>query len=428
MHFVPKWIARVAVMGALVACSDPNAKTTPPLSFVDKPNLEATPDENTTPCVPLETRKMRVEDPSLQAAFDLDTLGVLRVRAENHAMAQCLERAVRGGFDILDRNASEMTIFDPTRFEAFIDAAADRIDIDKVEGRWSEALQRPLPGVDGRRVNVEKTRQNFLDAVIHDAPSFAIAIDQMPALSSDLASLQDFVPSVLLGEYRTTFSRSKARTTNVKLAAAACDGVFLMPNAEFSYNAWVGERSEARGFKEAPVIEQGQLVEGLGGGACQVSSTIHAAALIAGLGIPERYNHSLPSSYIPVGVDAVVSYPLLDLRIQNTIERPVVLRVHTEDNVLIAQFFSDVPQRAKVMFRREIDEEIPFKEIITVDPKLPAGTVKIQKKGKVGYRVQRGRIFIEDGKERYEKLYADTYQSQTQQTSIAPDVVYPGEQ
>ena len=179
------------------------------------------------------------------------------------------------------------------------------------------------------------------------------------------------------------------------------------------------------GFKEAPVIEQGQLVEGLGGGACQVSSTVHAAALLTGLDIVERYNHSLPSSYIARGMDAVVSYPVLDLRVRNTLEHPIVLRVRTENNTLTAQFYSDAPRESRVLFRQEVAAEIPFKEIISVDPALDPGTIRITKRGKVGYRVLRSRITLRHGEETYEKFLDDTYQPQTQYVSVAPDAIYP---
>ena len=411
----------------LIACgADVSEKTAPPLHFDDVAQTEVGSDSpEKGECHVQPTRRIRVEEPSRFASYDLDTLGILTIEAKPSDMPHCLETAIRDGAEILSNAGNTLTVFYPTRFEAFIDSTREGIDADAVEGRWSDTLHAVIPGVSGQRVLVEPTRAAFLDAVRNNAPSFALQIETLPAHSSDPAAFADFSPSVLIGEYRTVFSRSKPRTTNVKLAASACDGVFLMPGAVFSYNKWVGERSLERGFQEAPVIEQGQLVEGLGGGACQVSSTIHAAALVAGLGILERSNHSLPSSYIPVGLDAVVSYPQLDLRLKNTLARPVVIRAHIEDNTLIAQVFSDAAPTAQVMFRHEIAEEIPYKETITVDPSLPPGTVRVKKRGKVGYKVLRGRIFIENGKERYEKMYADTYMSQPQQTFIAPDVVYP---
>ena len=366
-----------------------------------------------------------IDDPTQEVTYDLEMLGIVTMGKAASEHPACLEAAIRDGAQVLRHTEDILMVFYPTRFEAYIDAAADRINIDAVEGRWSEPQKRIIPGVSGRKVNENATLTALLKAALEASPQFALVIESKPALSADLSSVGPFEPSTLLGEYTTTFARKKNRTINVKLAASALDGIFLMPGAEVSYNAWVGERSEARGFKEAPVIEQGEMVEGLGGGACQVSSTVHAAALMAGLGIEERYNHSLPSSYIPVGMDAVVSYPMLDLRIKNTHSRPVVLRVHTEDNQLIARFYSDMPRSGRVLFRREVSEEIPYQEVITTDPMLEPGTVKITKRGKVGYKVQRGRIFWENDVERYEKLLMDTYRPQTQHVSIAMDVVYP---
>lgn len=373
--------------------------------------------------VPSE-RRIQIADPTRSVAYAPEMLGLIKVEASGN-IDRCLDDAIRDGAEIVEKDANSFTAFYPTRFESFLDDARERIDIDAVEGRWSQTQNRVIPGISGRKLDVPAAVTNFRKAIETGADKFELKTDEIPALSSDLTSIGDFKPTVLIGAYRTEFSKSKNRTINVKLASSFIDGIFLMPGAQFSYNEWVGERSEARGFKEAPVIEQGQLVEGLGGGACQVSSTVHAAALIAGLGIDERYNHSLPSSYIPVGMDAVVSYPLLDLKVRNTLKRPVVLRVHTEDTTLIAEFFSDEPNPAKVMFRREVAETVPFKETITVDTALESGTIKIKKRGKVGYKVQRGRIFLENGKERFEKLLMDTYQPQTQLVSIAFDAIYP---
>lgn len=422
-------IASLLVLLLFSGCGGSGAEQTPPpldLSFAGESSEgEKVVDAG---CERLVPRSIRIEDPTLLAAYSLEHLGVVSFKCDEKSMRSCLDAAIQDGAEILERSASEFKAFYPTRFESFLDSARERIDIDAVEGLWSDSQQRIIPGISGRKVDMESTMAAFLSAVKSGAESFSISIEEQPALSWDVSSFSEFKPDILIGRYRTVFSNKKNRTINVKLAASSLNGIFLMPGAEFSYNDWVGERSEARGYKEAPVIEQGQTVEGLGGGACQVSSTVHAAALMAGLKIMERSNHSLPSSYIPVGMDSVVSYPILDLRVKNTLDRPVVLRVFTEENNLTAEFYSDQPRKSKVMFRREVSEEIPYKEVITVDPTLEPGTIKIKKRGKVGYKVLRGRIMIENGAETYEKLLMDTYQPQTQQTFIAPDVVYPPEE
>ena len=374
------------------------------------------------PCAFEATRRIEVKNPVRVSSYALDTLGILEATTPDDA---CLASLIRDGAQILAHAEGRITAFYPNRFDAFLADYASQIDVDAIEGRYDFENGRLIAGIDGRRVDREKTREALFSAVLDRSPQFEIVIETSHALSHDIHAFSGFKPEYRIGHFTTRFSKAKNRTVNVKLAAAAMNGLFLMPGAEFSYNDWVGERSEARGFKEAPVIEQGQLVEGLGGGACQVSSTIHAAALLAGLGIEERYNHSLPSSYIPVGMDAVVSYPNLDLRVRNPLSVPVVLKVTTKDDLLTAEFFSNEPQKMRVLFRKEIVEELPYRETITVDPTLEEGTIKVRKRGKPGYKVQRGRIFWNDGKETFEKLNMDTYQSQPQQTSIAVGVVYP---
>lgn len=372
-----------------------------------------------------ELPKITVSEPTLIAQYDPKTLGILALCGDAARDTRCLNAALQDGAQRLHQTDERLVLFYPSRFEAFIDAARERLDTPALEGLWSFELDQVIPGVNGRKIDIEASKQNFINAIRQNLTQFDLKIDTIPAHSANLPEDFSFKPSVKIGEYKTTFSRKKNRTHNVKLAAHALDGIFLMPDAEFSYNDWVGERSLLRGFREAPVIEQGQMVEGIGGGACQVSSTVHAAALLSGLDIRERYNHSLPSSYIPKGWDAVVSYPILDLRIRNNTERPVVLKVSIVDQSIVAQFYSDAPRTSKVAFKTEVFEEIPFKEVITIDPTLEPGTFKITKSGKVGYKLQRTRLVTQNGVETRERFLDDTYQPQSQLVSVAPDAIYP---
>ena len=90
-----------------------------------------------------------------------------------------------------------------------------------------------------------------------------------------------------------------------------------MPGEIFDFNEVVGPRDEANGYKVAPVIAEGELVDGIGGGTCQISGTLHGAAFFAGLEIVERYPHTRPSSYIKMGLDATVVYPTINFRMKN---------------------------------------------------------------------------------------------------------------
>jgi hypothetical protein len=135
----------------------------------------------------------------------------------------------------------------------------------------------------------------------------------------------------IIGSYSTKYDAGSARGHNIERAAKVfADGRVIEPSETLSFNERVGPRDQRHGFYKAPIIEEGVMRDGDGGGVCQVSSTIYAAARMAGLTIVERSNHSRPSAYIAAGLDAMVSYPSKDLRIRNDFEEAVALYVDME--------------------------------------------------------------------------------------------------
>ena len=134
----------------------------------------------------------------------------------------------------------------------------------------------------------------------------------------------------VLGSYSTYGTGTKGRITNITLAAQSCDGVILMPGDIFSFNDTLGERTEERGYKEATVYINNKSAKGIGGGICQVSSTLFAAVLYADLEIVQRTNHSLTVGYLPLGMDAAVSWGTLDFRFRNNTDYPIRLSVTSE--------------------------------------------------------------------------------------------------
>lgn len=129
----------------------------------------------------------------------------------------------------------------------------------------------------------------------------------------------------LLSSFTTKFEASNAnRTHNIRLAAEKLAGAIVLPHAEFSFNERVGKRNEENGFKESVVIFDGQFVKGVGGGVCQLSTTLFNAALRAGMKVTESRNHSLSVSYVPPSLDAMVS-EYSDLKFVNPFDTPVYL-------------------------------------------------------------------------------------------------------
>lgn len=139
----------------------------------------------------------------------------------------------------------------------------------------------------------------------------------------------------VLGSYSTYFGSSSAsRANNVRLAASRIDGIELMPGEEFSYDKTILPRTYANGYREAGVYVGNKVESGLGGGICQPSSTLYAAALYANLEILERHNHSLPVSYLPAGLDATIAEGYLDLRLRNNSDYPIKISAVTEGGVI----------------------------------------------------------------------------------------------
>ena len=137
-----------------------------------------------------------------------------------------------------------------------------------------------------------------------------------PNITTNMIGMEAFPH--LLSSFSTRYPASnRDRTTNLKLAASKVNGTVVLPGQTFSYNAVVGERTIAAGYKEAAVYQDGQVVQGLGGGICQISSTLYNAALYANLDIVERRNHQFVPSYVGAGRDATVVYGSQDFKFKN---------------------------------------------------------------------------------------------------------------
>lgn len=144
----------------------------------------------------------------------------------------------------------------------------------------------------------------------------------------------------LLSSFSTKYSiRATARTTNLKLAASKINGTVLMPGETFSYNKVVGARTIAAGYKEAPIYVSGEVVDGLGGGICQITSTLYNAVVYANLDIVERTNHQFVPSYVTASRDATVVYGSLDFKFKNNRNYPIKINCSVSGGIATFQIF-----------------------------------------------------------------------------------------
>ncbi len=144
----------------------------------------------------------------------------------------------------------------------------------------------------------------------------------------------------LLSSYTTRFDGgNEARSHNIRLAAKFISGCVIACGEVFSFNATVGQRTPERGFKRAAIIKDGEFVEGVGGGVCQVSTTLYNAALLSGCKVREYHPHSLPVGYVPPSRDAMVSGTFYDLRFENTTGSIIYITSETGKNFITFKIY-----------------------------------------------------------------------------------------
>jgi vancomycin resistance protein YoaR len=227
----------------------------------------------------------------------------------------------------------------------------------------------------------------------------------------------------MLAEYETYFSRAgdqARRGKNIDVAASKIDGLVLSPGELVSFNDVVGERSEDNGFARSWEIYKGEMVEGVGGGTCQVASTFHAALFFGGLDVVERLPHSRPSAYIPMGLDATVVYPIVDLKVRNPYDFAVVVHASVVGNKLKMQVVgADKP--AKVGFQRELVDTFPYKRKIVEEPKLRGSQrIVLKQHGIRGYKIKRTRWLAYRDGTTHKETNTDLYPSTTEIYEVPP--------
>lgn len=217
----------------------------------------------------------------------------------------------------------------------------DEIDVDKIHNEIYKEAKDAYYTTDPFTVYPSENGVDFKSSV--EDVKASIAAEQKdeytvplkiiyPSVTTNMIGTEAFPD--LLGEFSTRYSVSdRDRTTNLRLAANKVNGTVLMPGETFSYNTVVGERTIAAGYKEAPIYVSGQVVDGLGGGICQISSTIYNAVVYANLDIVERSNHQFVPSYVTASRDATVVYGSLDFKFKNNRNYPIKILVTVSNGV-----------------------------------------------------------------------------------------------
>lgn len=202
-----------------------------------------------------------------------------------------------------------------------------------------------------------------------------------------------------LGTFSSDFSSSSAdRAHNIQLACDKINGYVLAPGEEFSYNDVVGPRTAERGFRVANVYVGNTVQPGIGGGICQVSSTMFNAVVYADLEITARRNHTLPVTYVPMGRDATVSYGSVDFKFKNNYSKPIEIRAICDGRTNIISIYgtNEHPER-KIEIETEKTGTTPPKVVRKEDDSLPEGKVKVESAGTNGSSYIAYKVIYENG-------------------------------
>ena len=261
----------------------------------------------------------------------------------------------------------------------------------------------------GRYIDVYAAAEAIQRAMGSDKPIDLPLYDLAPRASTEVVAAID--TSQVLSKFETRFGYvggQANRAKNITRAASQMEGVVLMPGEVVSFNTNVGPRSSDNGFFTAPEIYKGEMREGVGGGTCQVAGTLHAAAFLGGLDVIERSNHSRPSGYIRMGLDATVVYPIVDLKLRNPYPFPIVVHATIDKGTLTFELLGrDRP--ATVEWDADTVGVANFKRKIEEAPWLPPGKFVKKQKGIRGYSIRKTRkIHLKDGEERIE-VTTDVY-------------------
>ncbi len=238
--------------------------------------------------------------------------------------------------------------------------------------------------------------QSQLDAAEEGSVVSISLIFTEPDITAE--SLEELLFRYVLGTASSTVTGTSARISNVKLAASYCDGVILNPGESFSYNNVVGQRTVERGFQAAPAYSNGDTVLEVGGGICQVSSTIYLATLRSNLEIVERRNHSYICSYMPYGEDATVSWGGPDFVFKNDTDYPIKIVVTYSSGTLTATVYGTNLTGQYTVITNEVTSTTSYETVYQETTDLDVGKTEVKTTGYNGMTVKVYRnVYAADG-------------------------------
>lgn len=280
-------------------------------------------------------------------------------------------------------------------------ALAPSVERPSLPTRFDMENRRILPARRGIRLSAFDSLSAVAVGLAAGADRIDLVVAPAPAVDDPLASLATGLEiGAVLSSFSTPYSTEPNyadRAANLKVGAAALDGHVLMPGEVMSFNAVVGDRTDTAGFRYAPGIADGELIDTVGGGICQISSTLYGAAFFAGLELSHSRPHSRPSSYVDMGLDSTVVFGSVDMKLKNPFDFPVVLHTSVSAGKVKIEVLGKQRVFDEVAFERQVKEVLPHSTIVRGDARLHTGAETVSQRGMRGFKVVRTRKLYKAG-------------------------------
>ena len=363
-----------------------------------------------------------------ELGFILDVEDMINQALENN---DSLLQQVKTYIHPVEKNIDLSINVDKSQMQAILTPLVQTIERPAVDAKFTINDHGQVvitPDQTGLRVNIDRLQENLRQMDLNQRSlSMPLAITEVKAAKT-LGDIKAMGINGKLSEFTTFFDgKNVNRTTNIRIAAAKINGLILAPGQEFSFNKVVGERSQRAGYRPAAVIIANKFEEALGGGICQVSTTLYNAILLANLNPLERHNHSLAIGYVPLGRDAAVAWDQLDFKFKNNLPCYIYLRTLVAKDHITVQVYGDTALKKNITIRSWVSETIEPEQIIKeVDPQLAPGEEVLIAPAYTGFRAKAERIIQEDGVVVTREPLADSYyRSSPKMIKVGPKKTEP---
>ena len=264
----------------------------------------------------------------------------------------------------------------------------------------------------GKKLDGDALYQKIVAAL--DARNYtAVIAMESDVLTPTVTRVELMNSFALVSSFTTETTSSQNRNSNINLAANAISGTVVMPGETFSFNQATGQRTTEKGYLPAAAIAGGATVDEVGGGVCQVSSTLFNAAAMAGLTILTRYPHTWPSNYVDKGRDATVNWPNLDFTFRNDKTTPVFIVAYYQNRKCTVEIYGatlGAGESIQLVTQLISQTDPPAEPLYEQNPLLAPGTMQEKKKARTGYVVDTYKVYLRNGAEyKREKLCTSTY-------------------